>query len=274
MKRRKHAVVVGPPADAQADAGADVDAVAVADAHAALHAGLHWRVPRHFNIAEVCCSRWARRPATAGRTAIAWEHEDGRQGRLSYAALKADADRLSRALQRLGVQRGDRVAVVMPQRPETAVAHMALYQLGAVAMPLSMLFGPDALSYRLQDSGALLAIADESAIANVQAVRADCPGLRTVMAVGDAQGQGDIDWAAALGRSLKPRKPFAPCKTLADDPAVLIYTSGTTGPPKGALIAHRGLIGNLSGFVCSQNWFGSAADEVDRKSTRLNSSHQ
>ena len=251
MKRRKHAV------------GVHVSA----DAYPALHAGLHWRVPRHFNIADVCCSRWARGAATAGCTAIAWEHEDGRQGSVSYGALQADADRLSHGLQRLGVQRGDRVAVVLPQRPETAVAHMALYQMGAVAMPLSMLFGPDALAYRLQDSGAVLAIADESAIANVQAVRADCPGLRTVMAVGTAQGraqgQGDIDWAAALGCG---RKPFSPCKTLADDPAVLIYTSGTTGPPKGALLAHRALIGNLSGFVCSQNWFGSGhpkdSDEV------------
>ena len=263
MKRRKHTVVVDAPADADADADADAGVDVDVDAHAALHAGLHWRVPRHFNIAQVCCTRWAVRPATAGRTAIAWEHEDGRQGRLSYAGLQAAADRLSHALQRLGVQRRDRVAIVMPQRPETAVAHMALYQMGAVAMPLSMLFGPDALAYRLQDSGAVLAIADENAIANLRSVRADCPALRTVLAVGAAAGQGDADWAAALGRS---GKPFAPCKTLADDPAVLIYTSGTTGPPKGALLAHRALIGNLSGFVCSQNWFGAGraqdSDEV------------
>ena len=224
-----------------------------------MHAGLHWRVPRHFNIAQVCCTRWARHPNTAGRTAIAWEHEDGRSGRLSYAALQAAADRLSHTLQRLGVQRQDRVAIVMPQRPETAVAHMALYQMGAVAVPLSVLFGPDALAYRLQDSGAVVAMVDESAIANMRAVRADCPALHTLLVAGTAAGQGDVDWPIAAGGR---RQPFAACKTLADDPAVLIYTSGTTGPPKGALIAHRGLIGNLSGFVCSQNWFGSDADEV------------
>ena len=251
MKRRKHDVVEGR----DNDDGARVPV----DAHAAMHAGLHWRVPRHFNIAQVCCTRWARHPNTAGRTAIAWEHEDGRSGRLSYAALQAAADRLSHVLQRLGVQRQDRVAIVMPQRPETAVAHMALYQMGAVAVPLSVLFGPDALAYRLQDSGAVVAIVDESAIANMRAVRADCPALHTLLVAGTAAGQGDVDWSIAVGGR---RKPFAACKTLADDPAVLIYTSGTTGPPKGALIAHRGLIGNLSGFVCSQNWFGSDADEV------------
>ena len=234
----------------------------LADAHAMLHSGFAWQVPARFNIAQVCCTRWARGGAAA-RVAIAWEHEDGRQGTLSYGQLQAQADRLSLALQRRGLQRGDRVAVVMPQRLETAVAHMALYQLGAVAMPLSMLFGPEALAYRLQDSGAVLAIADETAIANLNAVRAACPALRCVLAVGTAAGQGDADWLAELGRG---RQAFTACDTAADDPAVLIYTSGTTGPPKGALIPHRALIGNLSGFVCSQNWFGSGApassDEV------------
>ncbi len=223
------------------------------DFHEALHAGLHWQVPARFNIAQMCCTRWARRPATARRVAVVWEHEDGRAGTLSYGQLQQQVDALSHALLRLGVQRGDRVAIVMPQRPETAVAHMAVHQLGAVAMPLSMLFGPDALAYRLQDSAAVLAIADETAITNLRSVRPDCPALRTLLAVGGAAGQGDLDWADAL----RPGPAFPACDTAADDPAVLIYTSGTTGPPKGALIPQRALIGNLSGFVCSQDWFGS-----------------
>ena len=240
-------------------ATATADAAATADAYDTLHAGFRWQVPKHFNLAQVCCTRWARNAASAGTVAIAWEHEDGRAGTLSYAALQTQADRLSHALVRLGVQRGDRVAIVMPQRPETAVAHIAVYQLGAVAMPLSMLFGPEALAYRLQDSGAVVAIADESSIANLLVVRGDCAALRCVIAVGGAAGQGDVDWPVALGSG---RRRFAACNTLAEDPAVLIYTSGTTGPPKGALIPHRALIGNLSGFVCSQNWFGSDGDEV------------
>ncbi|MBK8863902.1 MAG: AMP-binding protein [Betaproteobacteria bacterium] len=230
------------------------------DAHALLHAGFRWQVPERFNIAQVCCGRWARQPRTARRVAVAWEHEDGRAGTLSYGELQAQADRLSHALQRLGVQRGDRVAIVMPQRPETAVANMAIFQLGAVAMPLSMLFGPDALAYRLQDSGARVAIADESSIANLRAARAGCPLVQTVLAVGGAAGQGDADWRDALAAA--GGAPFAPADTSAHDPAVLIYTSGTTGPPKGALIPHRALIGNLTGFVCSQNWFGAGRDEV------------
>ena len=220
------------------------------DQYAALHAGFRWQVPTQFNIAEVCCARWARR--TPDAVAIRSEHEDGRSSTHTWRDLQRDANRLANALACLGVQRGDRVAIVMPQRFETAVAHIAIYRLGAVAMPLSMLFGPDALEYRLNDSATRVAIVDESAIANLRAARPLCAGLKTVIAVGAAQGQGDLDWAAALARE---RAAFTPVKTLADAAAVLIYTSGTTGPPKGALIPHRALIGNLSGFVASQNWF-------------------
>ena len=234
-------------------------AARVIDRYAKIHAAFRWAVPEHFNIAEVCCARWAR--STPDAVAIRWEHEDGRARAYTYADLQRDANRLAHALRRLGVARGDRVAIVMPQRFETAVAHMALYQLGAVAMPLSMLFGPDALEYRINHSEARLAIVDESGIANVLASRALCAGLETVLAVGAAESQGDAAWSAALAAEAAT---FDPVVTRADDAAVLIYTSGTTGPPKGALIPHRALIGNLSGFVASQNWFGFDIDGPER----------
>jgi acetyl-CoA synthetase len=226
----------------------------VVDQHARWHREFRWKVPARFNIAEVCCGRWARERPRA--VAIRAEREDGHLALHRYGELQAAANRLSNALRRLGVKPGDRVAVVMPQRFETAVAHIAVYQLGAVAMPLSMLFGPDALAYRLDDSEARVAIVDESAIDNLLAVRAERAALKTVLAVGEAQGRGDIDWRSALA---KEAATFTARRTHADDPAVLIYTSGTTGPPKGALIPHRALIGNLSGFVCSQNWLRGGA---------------
>ncbi|MEF7613973.1 AMP-binding protein [Aquincola sp. MAHUQ-54] len=220
------------------------------DRHDAIHREFRWHVPARFNLAEVCCARWAR--DTPDAIAILHERDSGERSAYTYARLQADAHRLSNVLAGLGVARGDRVAIVMPQRFETAVAHMAIYQLGAVAMPLSMLFGPEALAYRLQDSEACVAIADESGIEALRSARPACPALRHVLAVGSAQVQGDLGWRAALAGA---RDRFDPVDTRADDAAILIYTSGTTGPPKGALLPHRALIGNLPGFVCSHNGF-------------------
>jgi acetyl-CoA synthetase len=224
------------------------------DGYEALHRGFGWAVPKRFNMAEVCMRRWAADPDSAGQTAVIACGPDQPDRHHSYAELHEQACRLSNVLKGMGVRRGDRVAIVMPQRFETAVAYMAVLQMGAVGMPLSQLFGPEALAFRLQDSEARVALCDGSTLAAVQAVSDQCPALTTLVGLGAAQaGAGGLDWAAALARA---PATFKPVDTLAEAPAVLIYTSGTTGNPKGALIPHRALIGNLTGFVCSQNWFG------------------
>lgn len=228
----------------------------VPDAYTRLHQSFTWSVPEHFNIAEVCCARWARQQDATKKIAIHVHSTRFSGGFHNYFQLQENANRLSNALQALGVARGDRVAIVMPQCFETAVAYMAVLQMGAVAMPLSLLFGPDALEYRLQNSEAVVAIADAGALHDLRLARKHCPLLRTVVGVGalDAvDGQADCEWTDTLAQF---PTTFAMVDTRADDPAILIYTSGTTGNPKGALLAQRALIGNLPGFVASQNWFG------------------
>jgi acetyl-CoA synthetase len=222
------------------------------DQYDELYRNFRWHVPQEFNIAEVCGRRWA---AETSRIAIHYEDEAGATAAITYAALQADANRLSNALAALGVQRGDRVAILLPQRPETAVAHLALYQLGAVAMPLSILFGPEALAYRLQDSGAVAALCDAATVEVLESIRADCPQLRDVISLDG--GGAALDWCALLSAATDR---YAPVRTQATDPALLIYTSGTTGPPKGALMPHCALIGNLPGFVASQDWFPRGGD--------------
>ena len=171
------------------------------DGYEALHRRFGWVVPRRFNIAEVCARRWAADPSTAGQTAVIATAPDCADQHHSYAELQAQANRLSHALQTLGVCRGDRVAIVMPQRFETAVAYMAVLQMGAVAVPLSQLFGPDALAFRLHDSEALVALCDSSTLAAVQTVSAHCPALHSVIAVDAAlEGASALDWAAVLAQ--------------------------------------------------------------------------
>ena len=232
------------------------------DMYEALHRGFRWAVPAQFNIAEVCCRRWAQAGDADRRTAVLADGPGQQPRAHSYAELQQQANRLSHALAGLGVQRGDRVAIVLPQRFETAVAYMAVLQMGAVAMPLSTLFGPEALEFRLKDSATAVLICDDASIVAVQNIRGNCEALHHVIGVGDsshgdagggAAQMADLDYAAITAE--QPPQ-YTSVATAADDPAVLIYTSGTTGNPKGALIPHRALIGNLTGFICSQNWFG------------------
>ncbi len=222
--------------------------LALADQYAALYEEFHWQVPVDFNIASLCCTRWASEP---DRIAIYDDHADGGQMVVTYAQLQREANRLSNILQGLGVERGTRVAIVLPQRYEVAVAHFACHQLGAIAMPMSVLFGPDALEYRLQDSGAIVAIVDGAGLANLAPVRAACPQLQHLITL-DCDSADSLDWSQKMAQA---SDQFKPVGTRSSDPAVLIYTSGTTGAPKGALIPQSALLGNLSGFVASQNWF-------------------
>jgi acetyl-CoA synthetase len=223
------------------------------DRYRQIYEGFRWHVPEEFNIAEVCGRRWA---AETSRIALLTEDEAGNRASFSYAALMRDANRLSNTLAALGVGRGDRVAILLPQRAETAIAHLACYQMGAVAMPLSILFGDEALAFRLNDSSARVALCDSSTAGTLAGLRESCPTVRQVICV-DGPAAGAAGWSALLARAADR---FAPVVTRASDPAVLIYTSGTTGPPKGALIPHSAMIGNLTGFVASQNWFPRAGD--------------
>src|SRR5688572_6543326 len=224
------------------------------DRYEELYKSFRWHVPQDYNIAQACCGQWA---ADRARFALYWEDESGAQAAYSFWDIQVAANRLSNALAGLGVRRGDRVAIVLPQRPETAIAYIAVFQMGAIALPLSHLFGPDALEYRMQHAAASVAIVEPATLAKLVAVKDKLPHLRDVIGVGGARETGVHAWEALLE---KAASRFAPVATKADDPALIIYTSGTTGPPKGALKAHRVMIGNVPGFVHSHDFFPRQGD--------------
>jgi acetyl-CoA synthetase len=213
-----------------------------------------WHVPPDFNIAHYACARWA---CDTGRVALYWEDESGATVEWTYGELQQAANRLSNALRAFGIARGDRVALVLPQRAETIVAYLACFQMGAIAVPLSFLFGPDALEYRLGNSGAKVVIVDPQTAANLEAARANVPSLTHVIGAAGAQGPAYLPWSETLARA---SSSFEPVATKATDPAAIIYTSGTTGPPKGALLPHQALLGNLPGFEHSHDGFPKRGD--------------
>ena len=224
------------------------------DRYDALYRQFRWQVPGRFNLGWNCCGQWA---SDRTRFALYWEDESGETRAYTFWDIQQQANRLSNALAALGVARGDRVAMVLPQRPETAIAYVAIFQMGAIALPLSHLFGPEALEYRLRDSEACAAIVEPGTIANLWAVRDRLPMLRQVIGVGGASGPDVHPWEALLARAASR---FTCVDTDADDPALIVYTSGTTGPPKGALMAHRALLGNIPGFVHSHDFFPRPGD--------------
>jgi len=220
----------------------------------AAYNSFRWQVPPDFNIAHYACSRWA---GERERVALYWEDESGATAAWTYWDLQQAANRLSNALRALGIARGDRVALVLPQRPETIVTYLACFQLGAIAVPLSFLFGPDALEYRLAHSGTKVAIIDRDTAPNFEAARPKVPTLTHVIGAAGAQGPGYLPWEATLASA---SRHFEPVATRAADPAAIIYTSGTTGPPKGALLPHQALLGNLPGFEHSHDGFPKRGD--------------
>jgi acetyl-CoA synthetase len=213
-----------------------------------------WHVPARYNIGVDVCDRWAAREP--GRLAILHARPDGGEDAISYGWLRETSNRLANVLRAHGVARGDRVAILLPQAPEVAAAHIAIYKLGAVALPIAVLFGPDALSYRLQNSGAKALLTNAQGLAKLDGIREQAPALSCVLSV-DGAGDGAGSFSDLLARA---SAQFAPVDTAADDPAMMIYTSGTTGQPKGALHAHRVLIGHLPGIELPHFKFPQAGD--------------
>jgi acetyl-CoA synthetase len=219
-----------------------------------LYRSWRWEVPRRYNIAQACCGRWA---ADRSRFALYWEDESGAIAKYTFWDLQREANRLSNALAALGVKRGDRVALILPQRPEMAIAYLAIFQMGAIALPLSHLFGPDALEYRMEFAGASVVFVEPTTITNLWAAKPKLSHLKHVIGVGGAKEVGVHSYESLIQKS---KSEFEAIDTSANDPALIIYTSGTTGPPKGALHAHRALIGNLPGFLYSHDFFPQPGD--------------
>ncbi|MGC2411733.1 MAG: acyl-CoA synthetase [Stellaceae bacterium] len=215
-----------------------------------VYGGFRWEVPERFNIGVAACDRHA---TGAGRTALIYEAPDGTVERFSFDDLKLLSNRCANALSGLGIRRGDRIGVLLPQRPETAIAHLAIYKLGAVAVPLFVQFGPDALLHRLADSGARALITDGD---NLPKVPSGLSEPATILVVDGDSGGNRLFWPT-LERA---RDAFTPADTAKDDPALIIYTSGTTGRPKGALHAHRVLLGHLPGVQLPHDFFPQPGD--------------
>ncbi len=229
--------------------------------YADLISQFHWAVPAQYNIASTCCDQWAM--VAPDQVAIIEVSANGTTETLTYGALQQQANRVANALRRHGVARGDRVAIMLPQGCHVPVVHMAVYKLGAIAVPLANLFGVDAIAYLQADAGAKALVTNHAALKKLKTIRQSAnpegvlPLLELVLSTDGADGDA-VGLAAFMEEG---ETDFTTLSTAADDPAMMIYTSGTTGQPKGALHAHRVLLGHLPGVQLPHEFLPQQGDK-------------
>ncbi|MGM4991828.1 acyl-CoA synthetase [Tardiphaga sp. 841_E9_N1_2] len=213
-----------------------------------------WDVPERFNIATVACDRHA---DGSGRLALIYVDEDRGTHRFSFDEMQAFSRSFANVLKTDGLQRGDRIAVFLSQSVELPVAHLAAFRSGLVSVPLFTLFGEDALEFRLANSGAKAIVTDASGWDKLSKIRERLPHLQDIYVTDSAPHAGAKSfWSAIEAAS----EDFTTVDTSCDDPAIIIYTSGTTGNPKGALHAHRVLLGHLPNVEMVHGFFPKPGD--------------
>jgi acetyl-CoA synthetase len=193
-----------------------------------LRAAHRWNVPARYNIASDVCDKHPR-----DKLAMVWESFDGSYRELVWGELQDLSNQAAHCLRELGVERGDRVAVVLPPTPETAAIFFGVWKLGAILLSMSVLYGDDSIRHRLSDSGAKLVVTDAD-----NAPRFSDSEARTLV----------LDAETLAGASTEP----VPGDTSAEDPAQLYYTSGTTGLAKGIVHAHRYILGHEEFVYCHE----------------------
>ncbi|WP_158929135.1 acyl-CoA synthetase [Acidisphaera sp. S103] len=214
-----------------------------------LYQDFAWRIPNRYNIGVDTCDRHA---DGTGRLALIFVAESGAATEFSFDHFRRQSNRFANTLLAHGFARGDRLAILLPQTPETAIAHLAAFKAGLISVPLFTLFGEEALQFRLSDSGATGIVTDEAGAEKLRALHPVLPALRHIYVIGHGRS-----FETALDRA---SDSFVPVDTNPDDPALLVYTSGTTGNPKGALHAHRVLLGHLPGVELPQDFFPQPND--------------
>jgi len=209
-----------------------------------------WDIPERLNIGADVADRFG------SALALVEIQPDGKTREFTFDAVSALSSRLANVLVARGLERGDRLAILLPQRHETAVAHAAAWKAGMISVPLFTLFGEEALEFRLENSGARAIVTDREQLPKLLPLRGRLPELRTIFCV-DGPADGALDLHAFLA---KASDRFEPVDTSAEDPAFIIFTSGTTGQPKGALHAHRALLGHLPGVEYPHDGFPQPGD--------------
>ena len=190
-----------------------------------------WNVHEKFNMAHECCDRWADDPE---RIAVYWEDESGNKEVWTYQRLKEQSDRMANTLRSLGVKKGDRVAALLGKDMELVITVLGTWKIGAVYVPLFTAFGPEAITYRLNNVGAKILVTNKEQAKKIE--RMEIPSQ--IILTDGLTSEGKTFWEFVQSFSSE----HVTEETSLSDPCVIQYTSGSTGMPKGAMWGHKILI--------------------------------
>ena len=172
--------------------------------------------------------------------------------------IKTLSNRTVQLLTEIGIQTGDRVGILLPQAPETAFSHVAIYKMGAIAVPLSTLFGEEALEYRLNNCAAKAVITNSEGARKLISIRDHLTHLETIFNIDGAE-TGCLDFHASLQHC---RSEITPVHTKADDPALIHLYFGYNRSAQRGIACPPGMLGHLPGVEISHNFFPQNNDLI------------
>lgn len=214
-----------------------------------------WNIPERVNMAYQVCDRHAE--TIPDKIGLIVAHPDGTQRDYNWTELAGLSNKMANFLQSHGINRGERIGILLSQCVEAAISHVAAWKMGAVSIPLFSLFGEEALSFRLNDSGAKVIVTESIHLTKIEVIRDQLPELKLIVVI---DGEGN-DETVDLWRGLEQASDhFEILDTAAIDPAYIVYTSGTTGNPKGALQGHRSLLGHIPAVEFFHDFFPQTDD--------------
>jgi acyl-coenzyme A synthetase/AMP-(fatty) acid ligase len=217
-----------------------------------------WQVADDYNFAIDTIGHWAEDP---GKLAMLWIGQDGREERYTFAAFDEQSSRVAHALKTLGMQKGERVLLMLPRVPEWWEAMLGLMKLGAIGIPCTTLLTPKDIQYRAEIAEAVALITDQAGAAKLAQVRAQCPTIRTVMVV-DEPGAERTEGCVGYHPAVDVAAPtWYDRVTSSSDPCLIYFTSGTVGYPKMVLHTHASYpVGHTA--VTGRYWLDLRPDDL------------
>ncbi len=224
--------------------------------------GFRWIMPDRYNTAVDACDRHA---ASGGR-ALLYVNQEGEEQELTFRQMKRLSDSLAACLTKKGIGPWDRIVVMLPQRPESAAAHLAALKIGCIGVPLSLLYGRESLLTRLVDCEPKVIVTTTSQADRILEQISRIPSLSMLVLVDGVKqrtrnlqrdGVEVCDWDSCTESSTKTLKGV---RSKPDDPALLIYTAGTSGAPKGVLLPHRAVLSRIVAIQLAHYPFPAPGD--------------